>query len=135
MTSAVDLSGATRDEASVIAAERQRLGALVNGDMNTAERLHAHDFNVINPLGRSLSRAAYLSSVASGESDYFSWQPQNIEVRVHGPMAVIRYRSRVEMAVRGQRLPMMEAWNTGVYERRQGQWMIVWFQVTQIKPM
>lgn len=125
-------SDARRDEASVIAAERERLRALVAADMTNAERLHAHDFNVVNPLGRSVSRAAYLASVASGESDYLSWEPQGFEVRVRGPMAAMRYRSQVDMAVRGQRLPTMQAWNTGIYERRNGEWAIVWFQVTEI---
>lgn len=122
----------TQDENAVRAAEIQRLKALVDGDMATAERLHAHDFNVINPLGRSSSREAYLRSVASGESDYITWEPTAIEVRLGGSLAVIRYQSRVELAVRGQMLPPMQAWNTGLYERKGGDWAIVWFQVTEI---
>lgn len=128
------LRDTTRDETSVIAAERERLRALVAADMASAEKLHADDFKVINPRGRSFSRTTYLASVASGESDYFSWEQEAVEIRVRGPMAAIRYRSRVDMAVRGQRLPAMEAWNTGIYERRNGEWAIVWFQVTEVVP-
>lgn len=123
-----------QDEAAVRAAETQRLRALVAGNMAIAEGLHAKDFQVVNPLGRSLPREAYLRSVVSGESDYLTWDAGEIDVRLHGSLAVIRYQSRVELVVRGQKLPVMRAWNTGVYERRRGRWAIVWFQVTEIAP-
>jgi hypothetical protein len=123
-----------RAEDAVRAAETERLRALVAADMETAERLHAPNFRVINPLGRALSREAYLRSVATGESDYTSWEPGTIEVRLHGRQAVVTYQSRVEITVRGQRLPPMRAWNTGIYELRNRRWAIVWFQVTEVAP-
>ena len=88
---------AVREKEEVRSVELRRVQALVSADMATAERLHAADFQVITPLGRSLSRAEYLGSVASGESDYVSWRPDEIDVRLQGPMAVIRYRWRVEI--------------------------------------
>lgn len=121
-----------QDQAAIRAAETQRLRALVAGDMATAEQLHAQDFQVVNPLGRSLPREEYLRSVASGESDYLTWDAGEIDVRLHGSLAVIRYQSRVELVVRSRKLPAMQAWNTGVYKRRGGRWAIVWFQVTEI---
>lgn len=123
-----------QDKAAIRAAETQRLRALVTRDIATAERLHAQDFQVVNPLGRFLSREAYLGSIASGESDYLTWDAGEIDVRLHGALAVIRYKSRVELVVRGRKLPPIQAWNTGVYERKSGRWAIVWFQVTEITP-
>lgn len=113
--------------------ERERLRALVNANMDVARPLHAEDFQAINPLGRSLSKEQYLSSVASGESDYLYWEPDTISVRLYGAAAVIRYRSEAELVVRGQKIPRRAYWNTGSYEKRNSRWRIVWFQVTEIK--
>jgi len=115
-------------------AERERLRSLVDKNMIVAERRHASDLQVINPLGRGYSKAGYLASVVSDESDYLSWVPEGIAVRMQGRLAAIRYRSQVDLAVRGRRLPSMLAWNTGVYEHRDGRWQIIWFQVTQVSP-
>lgn len=52
------------------AAERERLRALVAADVEAAGRLHADDFQLINPLGGSLSKAEYLGAIASGEINY-----------------------------------------------------------------
>ena len=120
------------DAEAVRAAERSRLRALVDADMAAATPLHAADFQVINPLGLTASRDQYLQYVGSGTVDYLSWDPEEIDVRQRGRMAAIRYRSRVEMIVRGQRLAPTQAWNTGLYERRDGRWQLVWFQVTEI---
>jgi hypothetical protein len=43
-------------------AERERLRALVEADVEVAGRLHAEDFQLINPLGGSLTRAEYLGA-------------------------------------------------------------------------
>lgn len=123
---------AVREMADVRSVELRRLQALVSADMATAEQLHAPDFHLVNPTGRALSKAEYLHSVSSGESDYISWKPDEIEVRLQGPMAAIRYRWRVEMIFRGRNLGPMQGWSTGVYERRNGSWKIVWFQATRL---
>lgn len=113
--------------------ERDRLRALVHANLDVARPLHAENFQVINPLGRSLSKEQYLSSVASGESDYLYWEADTISVRLYGAAAVIRYRSEAEVVVRGQKIPRRAYWNTGLYEKRDSRWQIVWFQVTEIK--
>jgi hypothetical protein len=43
------------------AAERKRLRSLVEADVETARRLHADDFQLINPLGGSVSKDQYLA--------------------------------------------------------------------------
>ena len=42
------------------ATERERLQALVGTDVARARRLHADDFQLINPLGGVLSKEQYL---------------------------------------------------------------------------
>jgi hypothetical protein len=119
---------------AVRAAERERLQALVDADYAAAARRLAPDFQVINPLGRSSSKEEYIRTLASGENDYLSWVPGEIEVRLDNRTAAVRYRSDVELAVSGRRMSKRHYWNTGLYEYRNGRWQIVWFQVTQINP-
>jgi hypothetical protein len=62
------------------------LRALVEADLKVADRLHADDFQLIEPSGGVLSKEQYLGMVASGEIDYLVWEPDSsMEVRMYGP--------------------------------------------------
>ena len=115
------------------AVERERLRALVDKDVPLASRLHTDDFQLINPLGGSLSKSEYLGAIAAGEIDYLSWEPGNIEVRIYGDTAVIRYQADLKIRVKAiPDAPSGRFWHTDVYERRNGSWQVVWSQATQI---
>ena len=121
--------GAQTDQIRAI--EYQRLRALMEADMEVARQLHADDFQLINPSGESLSKEQYLGAVASGEIDYLVWEPEAIEVRLSGEMALIRYSSRLELVAGGQGIPLRHYWHTDSYERREGHWQAVWWQATE----
>ena len=112
--------------------ERARLRALVEGDIETAGRLHATEFQLITPIGMALSKNDYLGAIASGQIKYLAWEPGPIAVRHHHSHAVIRYRARLEVVVGGHRIAPGDYWP---YEHRDGQWMVVWSQATAISPM
>ena len=122
----------TQAEADLIrATERRRLRALVEANVEVARRLHGDDFQLINPRGETISKAQYLGGIASGQIDYLVWEPESeIEVRLYGRGAVIRYRSRLEIVVQGQKVPLGRYWHTDSYEKRKGGWQIVWSQAT-----
>ena len=102
--------------------------------MKTADRLQAEDLQLINPLGGSLSKEQYLGLVASGEIDYLEWEPETIEVKLYGDAAVIRYRARLRIKVKGlPNAPSGRFWHLDLYERRNGRWEAVWSQATQIQ--
>jgi hypothetical protein len=108
----------------VRATERRRLRALLGNDLETARELHAADFELVNPSGETISKEAYIDSGAAFA--YTAWKPISpIRVRVHGDSAVIRYESEIELhGTRGH------YWHTDLYEKRNGQWKIVWSQTT-----
>ncbi len=120
-----DTSSSDKTSAQVVrATELQRLRALLGHDLDTAQKLHADDFELINPLGETVPREAYIDS---GDAfAYTVWKPISpIRVRVHGDSAVIRYESEIELhGTRGH------YWHTDLYEKRNGQWQIVWSQTT-----
>jgi hypothetical protein len=128
------MSGA-RDAADQLRAlERERLRALVDADMEVAGRLHADDFQLINPLGGSLSKAEYLGAIASGDIDYLVWEPETIAVKVYADAAVIRYRATLQIKVKAlPDAPSGRFWHTDLYEKRNGAWQVVWSQATQIR--
>ena len=113
--------------------ERERLRALVDGNMEVARKLHADDFQLINPLGGTLSKEQYLGGVASGEINYLAWEPGSIAVRVYGEAALIRYQSELEIVVQGRKVPRQRYWHTDSYEKREGRWQVVWSQATAIQ--
>jgi ketosteroid isomerase-like protein len=133
MTNQSEAHTASTQEDAVRVAERERLRALVEVDMERASRLHADDFQLITPAGDSLSRQEYLEAVASGQFDYLVWDPGPIAVRLDGNSAVIRYRSEIEIVVNGSRMPRRRYWHTDSYERQDGQWQAVWSQATEIR--
>ena len=120
------------DEAEAIRQlERERLGALVNADVQRARELHSEEFQLVNPRGETLTKDQYLGGIESGQLDYLLWEPVSpIAVRLHGDAAVIRYRARLEIVVDGQRVPEAQYWHTDSYEKHAGNWQVVWSQAT-----
>ena len=122
----------SEDEADALRQiERERLRALVEADLQRARELHAEEFQLVNPRGETLTKDQYLGGIESGRLDYLLWEPvTQIAVRLHGDVAVIRYRSRLAIVVDGQRVPESQYWHTDSYEKHADQWQIVWSQAT-----
>ena len=122
------------DEADFLrTTERERLGALVEANMDVAYQLHAEDFQLITPGGSSLSKEQYLEKISSGDINYLLWEPETINVRLHGQMAVIRYQAQIEIITGGKKIPRGRYWHTDYYEKCGGRWQVVWSQATEIK--
>ena len=113
--------------------ERERLRSLVSADLPTARRLHADDFQLINPAGAPLSKTEYLGQIESAFLDYRAWEAGEITVRLYGDAAAVRYRDvRFEVDIQGKPVHRGPMVHTNVYERRNGQWQIVWSQASGI---
>ena len=116
--------------------EKQRLQALVDADVAVAGPLIASDFELINPIGDVLTRKDVIGGVSSGALDFLSdTVTSQIRVRLHGNTAVLRYRHTIDIAVVPIGHLTHPAWTTALYERRQGNWQIVWEQTGAIGPL
>jgi hypothetical protein len=116
--------------------EQKRLQALVDADVAVAGTLIASDFELINPLGEVLTRDDVLGGVGSGALDCLSdTVTSQIKVRLHGNTAVLRYQHTIDIAVAGIGRLTHPAWTTALYERRKGNWQIVWEQTGAIGPL
>jgi hypothetical protein len=114
------------------AIERERLRSLVDADIATARRLHADDFELIYPRG-ILSKEQYLGRIASGDLDYLEWEPGEIRVRMYRDSAVIRYQAHLRVSIKGSPGRPVKFWHTDLYEKRKGQWQIVWSHATEVQ--
>jgi hypothetical protein len=113
--------------------EQTRLRALVTSDMAVAGPLHAEDFQLIPPTGNPHSKVDYLGAIATGDLTYHVFEPATeIDVRLSGTTAMIRYRSRLEIVDHGVLRPLASYWHMDHYELRAGHWQIVWSQATAI---
>lgn len=114
--------------------ERRRLRALVEVRVADAESLHAPDFVLVNPGGVVWSRAKYLDGIASGAIDYRRFEPvSDIEVMANDDLAVLRYRSAIEVSVVGKESGPIECWHLDCYRRvHNGHWQVRWSQATAV---
>lgn len=134
MTQAATDTARQMHEANVLReTERARLRALVSADVALARQFHAPDFQLITPIGASLSRDEYLGAIADGRLKYLAWKPADIAVRLYEGSAVIRYRAQLEVVFDGHNVPRSDYWHTDAFEYHDDRWMVVWSQATAIR--
>ena len=111
--------------------ERLRLKSFVDGDWETADALHADDFELINPFGVPHSKEQYLGPMKEGTFRYLSWDPVgDMQVCVVGDAGAIRYRAWVSVRLGENILPEAFYRHTDYYEKRDGRWQVVFSQAT-----
>jgi ketosteroid isomerase-like protein len=115
------------------ALERARLSHLVECRVAEADAIHAPDFVIVTPSGHAWSKAEYLGGIEFGETDYRRFEPvTDIEVMQDGDVAVLRYRSAIEIAINGREPAELTAWHLDCYRRVDGVWQIRWSQATAL---
>jgi ketosteroid isomerase-like protein len=114
--------------------ERERLRSLVEVRIADADALHAPDFELVSTSGATWSKEQYLGDIASGHVNYRRFEAvSNIEVMADGDLAVLRYRSLIDIAVQGQEAGELKCWHLDCYRRNDtGSWQVRWSQATSI---
>ena len=112
--------------------ERERLQAIVSPNSDRLETLHHPDFLLCNPSGGILSRSSYLSGLCDGSIKYARFEPVTaVEVIQHADLGVVRYRSVIDISIRGGPMGHLECWHLDVYTRDEiGGWRCRWSQAT-----
>ncbi|HET7867119.1 MAG TPA: nuclear transport factor 2 family protein [Burkholderiaceae bacterium] len=113
--------------------ERSRIQALVAGRMELLWQLHAPDYQLITPSGRTFTRDRYLGDIEAGRLRYLRWDAGPMDVRVCGQMALVRYRATLELDAGNGRGTPFQCWHNDSYELADELWQAVWSQATAIK--
>jgi hypothetical protein len=113
--------------------ERARLVGLVEGSVAEVAGVHADDFVIVTPSGHTWTKAEYLGGIESGEIDYRRFEPvSEIDVMLDDDVAVLRYKSAIEISVGGREPGELEAWHLDCYRRTPSGWQLRWSQATAI---
>ena len=127
-------TGSATDPGRLDEQERRRLAALVTADTALLDDLHADDFVLVNPGGGEWDKTFYLGGIADGSIDYRRFEAVTpIQVLADDVLAVVRYRSAIEIAVDGGPYMSLNAWHLDCYrhDERSGRWRCVWSQATR----
>ena len=130
---AISAASSIRTDEDFRVLERARLRALVDRDIPLARQLHAENFHLVTPKGRSLSKAEYLGEIETGALRYFSWVPEEMQVRSFGKASILRYQATLELDSDDGRSPPFRCWHIDSYELIDDRWQVVWSQATIIR--
>ncbi|HEY0744760.1 MAG TPA: nuclear transport factor 2 family protein [Chryseosolibacter sp.] len=121
-------------EEEIIALARQRSKAVVEGDINTLERILSPDFTYVNTSGKLLSRKAYLDSqVALGATPNSRWISQSLDsvtVKVLNSSVLITFRVKDRFIYENIEYSN-DCRSTFLYQREAGSWKCVMGQTTE----
>jgi len=120
---------------ALVVIEERRLRALVAADAVELDALHDPDFVLVNPSGSAWSKADYVGGIISGRINYRRFEAvTDIEVLVDAALAVLRYRSAIDIHVQGQTAGPLQCWHTDCYRRisQDDPWRVIWSQATEI---
>ncbi len=111
--------------------EQRRLAAAVAGDADALEALHAPAFVPCTPSGTIWSRQHYLDGPVDGSIDYHRFEPVTpIEVVLDAHLAVLRYRSEIQISIGGGPPGHLACWHLDVYQRDDPSWRCRWSRAT-----
>lgn len=111
--------------------ERTRLAAVVAGEEQVLDALHASDFLLCTPSGTIWDRRYYLDGLVAGTINYRRFEPVTpIEVVLDERLAVLRYQSEIELSVKGGPWGRLVCWHLDVYQRDHTSWRCRWSQAT-----
>lgn len=127
VASGVDVPG----ESDLRAVERRRLAAIVAGDPDALDELHAPEFVLCTPSGTLWTRRRYLDGLVDRSIRYHRFEPvTTIEVVVDARVAVLRYRSEIRISINGGAVGHLACWHLDVYQRDSAAWRCRWSQAT-----
>src|SRR5436190_21224867 len=74
--------------------ELRRTRALVEQDMETLNELHAPEYELVTPAGKTFNRKRYLDAIER-EPFYAGWEVGEMAFRISPVMAIVRYKARL----------------------------------------
>jgi uncharacterized protein (TIGR02246 family) len=111
-------------EQEVLAANRERIAALVAGDADTLDCFVGDDMSYVSPAGQVQSKAQVFAALRSGALRLERQDASDLEVRLYGDTAIVGYRAETVTVDSGVRIEGTTRC-TSVYVHRDGRWQLV----------
>lgn len=123
------------NEKQVRELERERVNALVAGEVKVLDRILADDLIYIHSSGLVDTKASFIQSIKSGALKYEAMDHDDLAVKMFPDLALITGKTDVKVRsggptgeLRGLRLRF-----TCIYARKGGRWQMVGWQSTRIQ--
>jgi ketosteroid isomerase-like protein len=120
------------EETAVLAAQKERLQAMVRSDLDALSRLLPDDLTYTHASGVADTKASLLSSIAAGKLKYKAFDPGQPRVRIYGNTAVLTGTATVQVESATIGPAPFQILFTDVYVRKaDGRWQAVAWQSTR----
>ena len=120
------------EEAAVLAAQKERLQAMVRSDLDALGRLLPDDLTYTHASGVADTKASLLASIAAGKLKYKAFDPGQPRVRIYDNTAVLTGTATVQVESATIGPAPFQILFTDVYVRKpDGRWQAVAWQSTR----
>lgn len=86
--------------------------------MREAEAMHTDNFALVHPGGGVWTKKYYLGGISEGTINYRRFEAvSDIDVMAEGNLAILRYRSIIDIAVQGETAGELDCWHLDCYQR------------------
>jgi hypothetical protein len=110
---------------------RQFVTDVVNAELKPSaselNKFYVEEFVTTNAQGAVLSKSALIAALTSGRITFKSYELEQVDVQIHGSVAVIQTTSKIESNALTGRFRHLR-----VAVRRDGRWQLVAAQMTRI---
>ena len=113
------------------ALDRERMGAMVAGDLETLGRILADDMTYVHTSAAVDTKSSIMESIGNGNLNYQKMAARNVLVRACGDAAVVTGEADVEVTSGGNDL-IFSLRFTDVYVNGDAGWQMVAWQSTRL---
>jgi hypothetical protein len=111
--------------------ERDRFAAMVKRDAAVIDNLLAPELIYTHGDGRVIDKATFVAELKSGDFQYVSIEPTDVNVRVFGDAAVVTGGAGMQVINKGVPAQIRIRY-TNTQVRRNGSWQMVAWQATRL---
>ncbi len=122
----------SKDEQTVLDAEKARFEATTSKNYDAMERLLADDLVYTHSSGVVDGKQAYIESIRSGKANYVAIIPDEQKVRVYGNTAIVNGTCQVKMN-NDNKPTEFKLRYTDVYVKKGKQWQLAAWQSLKIQ--
>ncbi len=112
--------------------EHDWIDAAKTGDADKLNQILADDWSALGPDGTKITKAAFVENYKSGKSKIESFDFGAMDVKVLGNVAVVQGSDTEKSVTDGKDSSGKYAW-TDVFAKRNGKWVVVRSQISQVK--